>query len=356
MGWLSSEEAAALAAGPGGHERLSEDVVGDHRLPLSIVPNFRINGLDRLIPMVTEEASVVAGAARIGALLRAGDGLRGRSGARRLSAQVLVDGGDAAAWLSTQGDALRADLDAGHPSLCAAGGGVESISLRTLSVGQVLTIDVRVGDAMGAHAVDRMAEALGERWEAEHSGARAVAAIVSNWPVGRPAAVEAEVPVAALARQGRDGDAVARDIMRLSQWAAEDPRRLVTHLKGTQNGVLGVLAAFRQDLRAVDAAALAAIWSRTDGAEAPRWELRGEVLAGRVALPIPCGIVGRGQDDPTLALLRRLSGVTRAGDLEVLALSAGLASNLSALQVLATEGIVAGHGRLHEAPPPEGES
>jgi hydroxymethylglutaryl-CoA reductase len=356
-GWLSPQEAEVLAAGPSDPERLSEDVVGQLRLPLSIVPNFRINDQDRLIPMATEEASVVAGAARVGALLRDGTGIRGRPGARRLSAQVLVDDGDAAAWLTRRGDALHRELDAGHPALCAAGGGVEGISARALPAGQVLTLEVRVGDAMGAHAVDRMAEVLGRRWETDHPGGRAVAAIVSNWPVGSPAAVEAEVPVSALARSGRGGDAVAQDILRLCAWASEDPRRLATHLKGTMNGALGVLAAFRQDLRAVDAAVLAGVWCDADGVAAPRWELKGARLCGCVALPIPCGTVGRGQDDPALVLLRRLSGVVRAGDLEVLALSAGLASNLSALQVLVTEGIVAGHGALHGGhATPKGES
>lgn len=348
-GWLSAPEAATLAAGPGSPGPLSEDVVGALCLPLSLIPNVRINARDVMVPLATEEASVAAGAARVATLLRDGAGLRGTPGDRRLSAQVLLDGGDAARWLESRRDALTLELDAGHPSLCAAGGGVDGIDVRDTSAGQVLTIDVRVGDAMGAHAVDRMAEVLAARWDAENEGGRAIAAIVSNWPAGAPAVVEATVAVGSLARAGRGGPAVAADIERLSEWAAGDPRRRVTHLKGTMNGVLGVLAAFRQDLRAADAAALAAAWNGIEGTCIPEWTVRGEALLGRVALPVPCGIVGRGQDDPALALLRRLGAIRSAGDLEVLALATGLLSNLSALQVLVTEGIVAGHGVLHDA-------
>ncbi|MFH1532726.1 MAG: hypothetical protein ABIK09_18540 [Pseudomonadota bacterium] len=347
-GWLTSEEAASLVTGSGAIERLSEDVVGEQRFPLSLVPNFRINGKDLMVPMSTEESSVVAGTARVATLLRGGDGIRAVPGGRRLSAQVLVEGGDAAAWLSARREGLRAELDAGHPRLCAAGGGVEGIEVHSFNVGQVLLIDVGVGDAMGAHALDRMAEALGAIWEAENVDGRAVAAIVSNWPMGPIAMVEAEVPVEALARNGRSGPNVAEDIARLSQWAREDPRRRVTHLKGAMNGVLGVLAAFRQDLRAVAAAVAAGAWNDLEGVILPTWTVHRDLLHGRLALPVPCGIVGRGQDDPVLALLRRLGGIRCGADLEMVSLSVGLASNLCALQILVTEGIVSGHGRLHQ--------
>ena len=188
---------------------------------------------------------------------------------------------------------------------------------------------------------------LGRAWETENPGGRVVAAIVSNWPVGEPATVEAEVSIQELARAGRSGAEVAADIVRLCTWAQEDPRRRVTHLKGAMNGIHGVLSVFRQDLRAVDAAALSAVWNDLEGVRLPLWERRGDHLVGAAALPIPCGIVGRGQTDPVLEMLRGLAGIHTGGDLEVVALTAGLLSNLAALQVLVSEGIVAGHGRLH---------
>ena len=41
-----------------------ENVVGSYSLPLGIATNFQINQKDYLIPMVTEEASVIAAASK----------------------------------------------------------------------------------------------------------------------------------------------------------------------------------------------------------------------------------------------------------------------------------------------------
>jgi len=51
-------------------EKMAENVIGTFPLPMSIATNFKINGKDYLIPMVTEEASVVAGASYAAKLAR----------------------------------------------------------------------------------------------------------------------------------------------------------------------------------------------------------------------------------------------------------------------------------------------
>ena len=50
---------------------------------------------------------------------------------------------------------------------------------------------------------------------------------------------------------------------------------------------------------------------------------------------------------PTARIALKLAHVSSADDLAMLAASAGLASNLSALRALATEGIQRGHMSLH---------
>lgn len=49
---------------------LVENAVGVFGLPLGVACNFRVNGLDRLIPMVIEESSVIAAASNAARLLR----------------------------------------------------------------------------------------------------------------------------------------------------------------------------------------------------------------------------------------------------------------------------------------------
>ena len=62
---LTENEITALTDGGLSLElanRLIENVVGIHGLPLGIAKNFQINGRDYLIPMAIEEPSVVAAA------------------------------------------------------------------------------------------------------------------------------------------------------------------------------------------------------------------------------------------------------------------------------------------------------
>ena len=49
---------------------LIENVIGRYSLPFAVATNFRINGRDTLIPMVVEEASVVAGCSYAAKLFR----------------------------------------------------------------------------------------------------------------------------------------------------------------------------------------------------------------------------------------------------------------------------------------------
>ena len=57
-------------------DSMIENVIGTFALPLGIAPNFLVDGVDYLVPMVTEEASVVAAAANAARMVRAGGGLR----------------------------------------------------------------------------------------------------------------------------------------------------------------------------------------------------------------------------------------------------------------------------------------
>ncbi|MFM7678366.1 MAG: 3-hydroxy-3-methylglutaryl-CoA reductase, partial [Roseiflexaceae bacterium] len=68
---------AALAGGQLGIERadkMIENVVGTYELPLGVATNFQINGRDRLVPMVVEEPSIVAGASYAARMARESGG------------------------------------------------------------------------------------------------------------------------------------------------------------------------------------------------------------------------------------------------------------------------------------------
>ena len=57
-------------------DKMIENVIGRYSLPLAVAPNFRINELDYLIPVVVEEPSVVAALSFAAKLAREGGGFR----------------------------------------------------------------------------------------------------------------------------------------------------------------------------------------------------------------------------------------------------------------------------------------
>ena len=54
--------------------QMIENVVGLHSFPVGIAQHFVINGVERLVPMVIEEPSVVAAASYMAKLAKAGGG------------------------------------------------------------------------------------------------------------------------------------------------------------------------------------------------------------------------------------------------------------------------------------------
>ena len=103
-----------------------------------------------------------------------------------------------------------------------------------------LLIDCR--DAMGANAINSMAEAVAPLLE-QLSGGRAYLRILSNLSDRRLARAKAIVPTQALARDDLSGDEVAEGIMWAYAFAAVDPYRAATHNKGILNGIDPVLLA-----------------------------------------------------------------------------------------------------------------
>jgi hydroxymethylglutaryl-CoA reductase len=137
-------------------------------------------------------------------------------------------------------------------------------------------------------------------------------------------------------------------IVAASHFAELDPYRATTHNKGIMNGIDAVVLATGNDFRAVEAGAHA--YAARSGRYAPLavWRRDGEDLVGELELPLALGIVGGTlRVHPTARLALEILKLESADELSMVAASVGLASNLSALRALATEGIQRGHMSLH---------
>ncbi len=334
-------------------DKMIENVVGSYSLPFALGLNFEINGRDYLAPMVVEEPSVVAAASNAARIVRSGGGFKAESDEPVMIAQVQLDGvpdGPAAcAAILSHRDELLRRADHAVDNLVRRGGGARGLEVRDLGDGMIVVhflIDCR--DAMGANLVNTVAESVADR-VAEIANGQVGLRILSNLCDERCVRVSCSIPIEALSEGGKDGAQVRDGIVRASRFAEADPYRAATHNKGIMNGIDPVILATGNDWRAAESGAHA--FAARSGQYKPLcvWR-KGETgnLDGFMEIPLALGVVGGpARMHKGAALGLKISGVSSAQELAMLAACVGMASNLAALKALATDGIQRGHMGLH---------
>lgn len=338
-----SEELTKIA------DALVESAIGYFGVPLAIAQGFSIDGVDRIVPLATEEPSVVA-ACSYGARIVAGSG-----GFETWACEPVMKGtvyyeyeDSLVETIEALRNDLYASLDHELSSLRNRGGGLRS--LENTRAGDFLKIAflVDVRDAMGANRINTAAERLADRIESA-TGARAVTAILTNASEGRRAGARFAIPAKHLPPNGLfDRTETARRIGLASRIADCDPDRAVTHNKGIMNGVTALALATGNDTRGIEAAAHA--WAGRSGGYAPlsRYSFDGRILTGKIELPLPMATVGGAvSSHPAARTSLLIAGVTGAIELARIAAAVGLAQNFAALLALVSGGIQRGHMPLH---------
>jgi hydroxymethylglutaryl-CoA reductase len=352
---IEGEELGALSGenglGPEGADKMIENVIGTFSMPLGIATNFVINGRDYLIPMAIEEPSVVAAASNAAKMARVKGGFSATSTSPVMIGQIQVTrpedvkkGADTIA--RRKGEILEL-ANAQDPLLVKFGGGARDIQVRVLETIRgpeiVVHLLVDVRDAMGANAVNTMAEAVAPMVE-EMTGGKVYLRILSNLAVFRLARAEAVWD-----KEAVGGEAVVDGIVEAYAFADADPYRCATHNKGVMNGIDAVIVATGNDWRAIEAGAHA--YAAMTGSYKPltRFEKTSEGdLRGSIELPMAVGLVGGATKvHPTARACVRLLGVKTANELGEIVAAVGLAQNFAALRALATVGIQKGHMSLH---------
>lgn len=330
-------------------DRMSENVIGVHGLPLSIALNFRVNHRDVLVPMAVEEPSVVAAASNAARQVRMTGGFFGEATAPIMTTQVqfddVPDPQEAKARVEAERKRIFKVADEAIPGMVKRGGGCRDMDVRVLDEEHgvlVVHLYVDVGDAMGANVVDAVAEAVAPEIR-EFTGGSVGLRILSNLAIRRRVRVHCEVSAAALG-----GPGLAEGIVKASRFAELDPYRAVTHNKGVMNGVDAVALAMGQDWRSIEAGAHA--FAAVTGAYKPLvvWRRTESGIRGELDMPLAVGIIGGStRVHRGVRAGFELMGVKSAGELAIVMAAAGVASNLAALRALAGEGIQRGHMRLH---------
>jgi hydroxymethylglutaryl-CoA reductase len=333
-------------------DHMVENVIGVFPEPLGIAVNFQINGKDYLIPMATEEPSVIAAACNAAKMVRDGGGFRTSSTAPVMIGQVqVVELKDTKAAqkhvLDAKADILKKANDQ-DPVLNSFGGGAKDLGAKIIetTLGPMLIVELYVDcrDAMGGNAVNTMAEAVAPLIE-QLTGGKVYLRIISNLATKRMAKAWCTVPKEALG-----GEAIVDGIAYASAFAAADPYRAATHNKGAMNGIIAVVLATGNDHRAIEAGghAYAAIkgssyttfseWTKNENGD----------LEGVIELPMAVGLIGGAvKTHPIARIAMKILGVKTANEFAEVLAAVGLAQNLGALRALASEGIQRGHMSLH---------
>jgi hydroxymethylglutaryl-CoA reductase len=352
---LSEEEAGVLAQTgglpPDMANRMIENVVGGMTLPLGMATNFLVNGKDYVVPMALEEASVVAAASNAAKIARVKGGFKVTSTGPVMIGQIQTVGvpnpKGAAKKLAAKKKQLLAKANEQDPMLVSLGGGAKDMRVKVIKTlkGPMVIVElfVNCGDAMGANAVNTMAEAVAPLVE-EISRGKVYLRIISNLADKRLVKATAVFDKEALG--GKD---VVDGIIYAYAFAEADPYRCATHNKGIMNGVIAVALACGQDSRALEAGAHS--YAARSGKYKPLTSYKKNKdgdLVGTIEMPMAVGLVGgAARVHPAAKANIKALGIKTAVELAEVMGAVGLAQNFAALRALASEGIQRGHMKLH---------
>lgn len=332
-------------------DRMIENAIGYLPVPLGVAVNFKVDGEDVFIPMATEEPSVVAAASHAAKLTYDTGGFTTSYTGSIMRGQIQVtslkDPYGALARIYENKEEILELCNKQDPTLVSFGGGAKDLDVHVIQ-GETekmivvhLLIDTK--DAMGANAVNTMAEAVSPVIEKITEG-KVVVRILSNL------ADQRIVRARATFENPFQGDqAILEKFMSAHQLAIADPYRAATHNKGIMNGISAVVLATGNDTRAVEAGAHAYASVSGRYRSLTHWELKGnQTIIGTIELPLAVGLIGGATTShPIAKLSTKILQVKTAERLAGIIASVGLAQNFAAIKALASDGIQKGHMKLH---------
>jgi len=335
-------------------DRMVENVIGVMPVPLGVAVNFLVNGKDYLVPMAIEEPSVIAAASNAAKMAREKGGFRTSSTGPVMRGLIQVTGikdpYSARFSVLSEKQNIMDMANAVDPILVKFGGGCKDVEAYVKEVPNkpqdtmlIVHLIVDCRDAMGANAVNTMAETVGPHLE-KITGGKVYLRIISNLADKRLMRARA-----VFSKEAIGGEDVVDAIVKAYEFALVDPYRAATHNKGIMNGISAVTLATGNDTRAIEAGAHA--YASISGTYKPltiyEKNADGDLVA-TIELPLAVGLVGGATaSHPTAKASVKILGVKTASELGEVMAAVGLAQNFAALRALATEGIQRGHMQLH---------
>lgn len=333
-------------------DQLTENVLSTFDLPFSLAPYFLINGRDYVLPMVTEEPSVVAAASYAAKLIQRSGGFTTQVHQRQMIGEIALtdveDRNTASKRILEDKETLLQLANEAYPSIVKRGGGAKDLWVENKGDFLIVYLAVDPKEAMGANMLNTMLEALTDRIQ-ELSGGQALMAILSNLAIRSLVSARCAIDFKALSRNPEEAIEIAHRMELASQLAQVDPYRAATHNKGIFNGIDALVLATGNDWRAIEAGAHAYAAQSGSYKGLSHWtsQPKEKKLYGEITLPMPVATKGGSIGlNPTVQVSHRLLGEPSAIELAGIIASLGLAQNFAALKALVTTGIQAGHMKL----------
>lgn len=349
-------------------DEFSENTISNFYIPYGVAPNFIINGQTYVVPLVTEESSVVAAASSGARFWSEHGGFRSEiKGLVKIGQIHFIWEGDIKK-LHFKFDELKLYLRGRSKEITEnmekRGGGILDFELIDLTneIDNYYQIKVSFDtrDSMGANFINSCLEEFAvsmkdffaekEIFKGKEKECRIIMSILSNYTPDCLVKTWVECNVSELDNIDKDltGREFAEKFKLAVKIAEIDTYRATTHNKGVFNGIDAVAIATGNDFRAIEAAGHA--YAAKDGkySSLSHVEIEGDRFKFWVEIPLAMGTVGGLTSlHPLAKHSLEMLGRPSAEELMMISSAVGLSNNFAALRSLVTKGIQIGHMKMH---------
>jgi hydroxymethylglutaryl-CoA reductase len=359
--WNSNEKLQQL------HDEFIENTITNFYLPQGIAPNFLINGKNYTVPMVIEESSVVAAAAKSAKFWHSRGGFKTTVlGTEKIGQVHFIYQGDSSklfAFFNHIKAKFYTETESITKNMQKRGGGISEIILvdKTADLNNYYQLHAtfETKDSMGANFINSCLEQFSKtlKAEAEHytvfseeeKNIEVVMSILSNFVTNCLVRAEVSCPIEDLSEKHLENPIeFAEKFVRAVQIAEIEPYRAVTHNKGIMNGIDSVVLATGNDFRAVEAGAHAYASRNGKYSSLSHAKIENGIFTFWLEIPLALGTVGGLTSlHPMVKLNLEILEKPTAQELMQIVASVGLAQNFAALRSLTTKGIQEGHMKMH---------
>lgn len=349
------------------HDDFIENTISNFYLPMGIAPNFLINGTYYSIPMVIEESSVVAAAAKSAKFWSERGGFKATVlNSEKIGQVHFMYKGDVQkleTFFNITKSKFISETENITKNMQLRGGGILDIELRNktndLANYYQLHATFETKDSMGANFInsclEQFAKTLVEEaqnyddFSESEKNLEVVMSILSNYVPNCIVRAEVSCKVEELSDKNiTNPSEFASKFVQAIRIAQAEPHRAVTHNKGIMNGVDAVVLATGNDFRAVEAGVHAYASRHGKYTSLSDAKIENGIFTFWMEIPLALGTVGGLTTlHPLVKMALEILGKPSAHELMQFVAVTGLAQNFSALRSLTTTGIQEGHMKMH---------